>query len=83
MSVLYHSTVRSQALFQLFCDIFRRLVVVSLQHPQVTMPNRALQFEHHQYGSQARDAFVARVVEMIGGICDGAIAGFQRGLPEF
>ena len=39
------------------------LVVIGLQHPQVPMPDRAL-FEYAEHGSQSRDAFVPRVVEM-------------------
>jgi len=41
MSVLYHATVSSQALFQLFCDVLGRLVVVRLQHQQIPVDPRS------------------------------------------
>ena len=72
-----------RGLFQFLGEILGRLVVVRLQHPQIPVANRARQFEHSQDGSHARDTLVPAVVKMRGGIGDGAIAGFQRGLPEF
>ncbi len=72
-----------RGLLQFLGETIGRLVVVRLQHPQIPVANRARQFEHSQDGSHARDTIVPAVVKMRGGIGDGAIAGFQRGLPEF